>query len=62
MIEGGKENEVQKKYRNGDECPDGSGNACRMRIKWQYIIKYCIRQCIICIGRGINRRSYDFYL
>lgn len=49
-------------YRNGDECPDGSGNACRMRIKWQYIIKYCIRQCIICIGRGINRRSYDFYL
>ena len=22
MIEGGKENEVQKKYRNGDECPD----------------------------------------
>lgn len=32
MIEGGKENEVQKKYRNGDECPDGSGNACRMRI------------------------------
>ena len=21
-----------------------------------------IRQCIICIGRGINRRSYDFYL
>ena len=26
MIEGGKENEVQKKYRNGDECPDGSGN------------------------------------
>lgn len=39
-----------------------AGMHCRMRIKWQYIIKYCIRQCIICIGRGINRRSYDFYL
>ena len=62
MIEGGKENEVQKKYRNGDECPDGCGIACRMLIKWQFIIKYWIRQCIICIGRGINRRSYDFYL
>ena len=35
----GSENEIQKKYRDGDERPYGSRNAGRMRFQWkqQYI-------------------------
>ena len=37
MIEGGKENEVQKKYRNGDECPDGLQDADQMAVHHQVL-------------------------